>query len=171
MEAVAARAGAGKAAIYRRWPNKQALVLDTVRSRKLPLGSPPDTGSLRGDLLALFLALQRDLDDSALDHLAGVLFALRADPQLAAAVHDQFIDAWEQGVREIVARGVRRGEIVERDERFLDLFGWVGPSMILMRYLLAQGPLDSAFVAELVEEFVVPALQARQQPASGRQGT
>ena len=160
MEAVAARAGAGKAAIYRRWPNKQALVLDTIRSRQLPLGPPDDTGSVRGDLLALLLALQRQLDDSALDHLTGVLFALRADPQLAAAVSEQFLEAWERGVREIVARGAGRGQIAEPDERFLDLFSLVGPSMMLMRYLLVEGRLDPEFVEELVDRLVMPLLSS-----------
>lgn len=58
IDAIAARAGVGKASIYRRWPSKAALVLDTVRSRQLPLGPARDTGSLRGELLALVGAWQ-----------------------------------------------------------------------------------------------------------------
>lgn len=52
MDAVAARCSAGRATIYRRWPNKAALVTDAVTAlhRPQPL---PDTGTLRGDLLAL----------------------------------------------------------------------------------------------------------------------
>ena len=158
MDAVAARAGAGKAAIYRRWPNKQALVLDTIRSRELPLGDPPDTGTLRGDLLALFLALQHQLEDSAIDHLVGVLFALRSDPDLARAVEGQFIAAWKRGVQTIFARAVERGDIPSRDDRTLDLLGWAGPSVMLMRFLLADGPIDPEFVREIVDDLLLPAL-------------
>jgi AcrR family transcriptional regulator len=160
MDAVAARAGAGKAAIYRRWPSKQALVLDTVRSRELPLGDAPDTGSLRGDLTALLLALQKQLEGNALDHLVGVLVAIRSDQELALAVQEQFTAAWERGVRQMVARAVSRGEIADREERFFDLFSLVGPSMMLMRYLLAEGPLDPLFVAEIVDELLLPILRA-----------
>jgi AcrR family transcriptional regulator len=158
MEAVAARAGAGKAAIYRRWPNKQALVLDTVRSRRLPLGDAPDTGSLRGDLLALFLALQHQLDGNSIDHLAGVLFAVRTDSELARAVHEQFTAAWERGVKEIVTRATERGDVAARDDRFFDLFSTVGPSVMLLRYLLAEGPIDPEFVGEIVDELLLPIL-------------
>lgn len=158
MEAVAARAGAGKAAIYRRWPNKQALVLDTVRSRELPLGDAPDTGSLRGDLLALFLALQGALEGNAIEHLAGVVFAIRSDPELAREVNAQFMAAWERGVKEILSRAAERGDVAVRDDRFLDLFSTVGPSVMLLRYLLAEGPIDPEFVGEIVDELLLPIL-------------
>jgi AcrR family transcriptional regulator len=159
MEAVAARAGAGKAAIYRRWPGKAALVLDTVRSRKLPLGDAPDTGTLRGDLMALFLALQAQLEGNALDHLSGVLVALRSDPELAQAVHEQFTAAWERGVHRIVERAVERGEVPDRDDRFLDLFGRVGPSVMMMRFLMAEGRIDPDFVNRIVDDLLLPILQ------------
>src|SRR5262249_61586247 len=54
MDAVAARAGVGKATIYRRWSGKAPLVLDTVRARGFQLEEGPDTGGLRGDLIELF---------------------------------------------------------------------------------------------------------------------
>ena len=62
MDAVAARAGVGKATIYRRWSGKAPLVLDTVRARGFQLEEVPDTGSLREDLVALFLELRSLLD-------------------------------------------------------------------------------------------------------------
>ena len=54
MDAVAARARASKATIYRRWPGKQELVLDAVRSRGAGLTVAEDTGCLRGDLVATY---------------------------------------------------------------------------------------------------------------------
>src|ERR1700676_2419297 len=55
MDDIAARARAGKGALYRRWPSKAALVIDAVRSWRDTLAPTeiPDTGSLRGDLDAL----------------------------------------------------------------------------------------------------------------------
>ena len=52
LEAVAARARAGKTTIYRRWSGKAELVVDALVSAKGPLGFP-DTGSLAGDLRAV----------------------------------------------------------------------------------------------------------------------
>jgi len=161
MEMVAARAGVGKAAIYRRWPGKAALVLDTVRSRQLPLGAAPDTGSLRGDLLALYFALQAQLDDNALNHLAGVVVALRKDSELGDAVREQFTAAWVRGVCEIVQRAVDRGETAHAEDEFLELFGRVGPSIVLLRFLLADGPIDAAFVEQLVDTVLLPILERR----------
>ena len=54
MDAVAARAHASKATIYRRWPGKQELVLDAVKARGVGLTVAEDTGSLRGDLVATY---------------------------------------------------------------------------------------------------------------------
>lgn len=56
MEGVAQRARAGKASLYRRWPTRIELVMDAVYSRLPDPSAPPDTGSLRGDLLALLRA-------------------------------------------------------------------------------------------------------------------
>src|SRR3954468_14483852 len=55
MDSVAARAKAGKATLYRRWCSKQRLVVDAVnRSKRAVVGPPPDTGSLRIDLVRCF---------------------------------------------------------------------------------------------------------------------
>ena len=54
MDAVATRARASKATLYRRWNGKATLVIDALMSQKAPLVAPVDTGSLRGDLLAMF---------------------------------------------------------------------------------------------------------------------
>ena len=51
IEGVAERAQTGKASIYRRWPTKLELVLDTVDAHMPSIGAPPDTGSVRDDLL------------------------------------------------------------------------------------------------------------------------
>src|SRR3954462_13867661 len=93
MDAVAARAKASKATIYRRWPGKQELVLDAVRARGPGLVVPEDTGSPRGGLEA---AGRRGGDwgapywpagpgsaPAAADRIAGVRRARRSTPELA----------------------------------------------------------------------------------------
>src|SRR6476469_5421793 len=53
MDAVAAEAGVGKATIYRRWRTKQDLVVDTISDLNREEATPPDTGSLEGDIRAM----------------------------------------------------------------------------------------------------------------------
>ena len=82
IEAVAVRARSSKATIYRRWPGKAELVAEAMRRRAEPvLEDLPDTGSLRGDLLAL---AQRMFDgmkgvDGGL--MCGLAVAVRTDAE------------------------------------------------------------------------------------------
>ena len=159
MDAIAARAGVSKATIYRRWSGKAPLVLDTIRSRGFPLGDAEDTGTLRGDLLALFLQLQSLLDEESLDHLAGVLVAMRSDADLAAEIREQLLAGWARGIRQVVERAVDRGEVPPRGDDALELFSRVGPSIVMLRFLTADGPIDAAFMAQLVDDILLPVLE------------
>src|SRR5689334_2156876 len=87
MDAVAARAHASKTTIYRRWPGKPQLVLaavDGYAAERLTAGA--DTGSLRGDLLAVLQAMAGHLTSEFLSMMSGLMHAMRADPELAAAL-------------------------------------------------------------------------------------
>jgi AcrR family transcriptional regulator len=159
MEAIAARAGVGKATIYRRWSGKALLVLDSVRARELPLDDPPDTGDLRDDLLTLFGELAACLDEQALAHLSGVLVAMRRDPELRDTVNDLILDAWARATRAIVVHAAERGEIARRSEDVVDLFAKVGPSVLALHYLTAKGAIDEPLVTHLVDEILLPILQ------------
>src|SRR5690242_21796930 len=83
VDAIAARAGVSKPTLYRRWPHgKPELVADAVRHARDKAGPTPDTGSLRGDLLALVAIQTGQLLEDV--HLAcGLLTQLRESPELA----------------------------------------------------------------------------------------
>jgi AcrR family transcriptional regulator len=60
MAGIAARAGTNKAALYRRWPNRTELLAAAIDRRVVPLAAlPADTGSLRGDVIAVLQAVNR----------------------------------------------------------------------------------------------------------------
>lgn len=111
IEAIAARSGVNKTTIYRWWPSKDAvLAAALVNSSALEL-SVPDTGSLRGDLLALARQIAALLSSAATGRLAVTVFSSFVDrPAVAAAVREFFADRL---LREqpIFNRAAARGEI------------------------------------------------------------
>jgi len=89
IEMVAARAKAGKATLYRRWASKGELVVDAVACLKqgaLDLDDLPDTGTLRGDLVAMIKPHSIDEAEKKMRVMAGVVTMLSTTPELAEAV-------------------------------------------------------------------------------------
>lgn len=158
IEAVASAAGVGKAAIYRRWPGKADLVLDTVRAKGFPVEEVPDSGTLRGDLLELLDGLRRRLDDEGMAHVAGVLIAMRQHQELTSSVHEQLVSVWARGTAEIVERAVRRGEVPAPRRASLELFTQIAPSMVSLRALGLVGEVDRDFIHRLVDDVLLPVL-------------
>ena len=163
MDAVAARAHASKATIYRRWPGKQELVLDAVRARGVGLTVAEDTGSLRGDLVATYRsAIHGSAADDA-DLIAGVLRAMRTTPELADCVRSQVIESKCDVSRVIVARAVTRGELpAETDPLILHE---VASALWFHRVLVVGGPVDDAFIAHVVDDVLMPLLDRSSRSA------
>ena len=112
MNDIAARAGVGKAAIYRRWSSKAALVTDALIYwlPDLLTKDTPDTGSLTGDLDALVEQIARnDNEPFPNDLVLRVALEAAQDPDLAAAVDDLVLVKGQGLVAKIVAQAVARG--------------------------------------------------------------
>ncbi|WP_018347741.1 TetR/AcrR family transcriptional regulator [Longispora albida] len=109
MEAVAARAGVGKATVYRRWPHKDALLLDAVASLKHPLEEPPGR-SLREDLVLLMNKAWEAHDSRA----AKIMPCLIPELQREGALRTQFLefmDRRREVMRDVLRRGMASGEL------------------------------------------------------------
>jgi AcrR family transcriptional regulator len=157
IEAVVARAHCSKATIYRRWPGKAELVVAAVRRHAGdPVPSVPDTGSLRGDLLAALAAMRASLagQDAAL--LLGLMLATRRDPELATVVREQVVGSKQAVFRAAIGRAVTRGELAATADHTLP--AEIGSAMLLSRLLVTGEPLDDAFVAHLVDSVLLPVL-------------
>jgi AcrR family transcriptional regulator len=159
MDAVAARARTGKATMYRRWTSKAQLVVDAIASAG-HLGVTAqrpglaDTGSLRGDLLALAETGSQKENSQKLRIMAGLISALPHHPDLAAIVQDQLVAPLSALMRELLDRAVARGEIAPG--RDLDSLALVGPAMTVYRLMIMNKPLDHAFHTALVDEILLP---------------
>jgi AcrR family transcriptional regulator len=87
IDAVAHRAGVGKATIYRRWDGKEQLVLDALAAGRIPVPQP-DTGTLRDDLLAYYLPLADiEAQQGAVRLMPALAAEAAVDPDLADRLH------------------------------------------------------------------------------------
>jgi AcrR family transcriptional regulator len=151
MDDVAARAGVGKAAIYRRYRSKDALVAAAVAALVSDI-TLPDTGSTRPDLLALMRdAIEVYTGPVAARAMPSLVEAMSRNPELAEAVRDRFLAGRRAALAAVLRRGVERGDLrPELDlELALDVLG--GP--LFYRLLVTGGPIDEQLaegVADLI---------------------
>jgi AcrR family transcriptional regulator len=146
---VAARAGVGKATIYRRFRSKDELVTDAVGGLVSEI-AVPDTGSTHGDLLALMNeAVELYSDTLAAGLMPTVVDEMSRNPEFAEIARDRFLAGRRAALREVFERGVGRGDLREDldVELALDVLG--GP--LFYRLMITGGPIDTRLAANVVE--------------------
>ncbi|SCX40257.1 transcriptional regulator, TetR family [Klenkia marina] len=153
---VAARARAGKAGIYRRWPTMAALVRHAVSGFDL-VPRPADTGSLRGDLLELVAPFGRPLDREE-RAVAGLVGAARHDDDLRAGLDTAVVGPLGAVVEEVLDRAERRGEGVSATSR--RLLGQLLLALWWDRYTAFAEPLPADELAALVDGALLPVVGA-----------
>jgi AcrR family transcriptional regulator len=167
---VAARAGVGKGAIYRRHRSKDELVTAAVAALVDEEIAVPDTGSTRADLLILMREAVALYRGSAAGRLMPNLIGAMAErPDLARTVRDGFLASRRGALSEVLRRGVERGDLCpDLDvELALDVLG--GP--LFYRLLVTGGPLDEQLaegVADLILRGFAPDQPRRMKPRTGR---
>ena len=168
VDKVAARVGAGRATIYRRWPSKVELVLDAVRRLSGGDVGPdalPDTGSLRADMVAMVLPQSEQEQDYRVRILAGVAsLALSEDPRLARAATTAGVGPWVGAIEALLQRAVERGEYPRADVAVLAA---VIPMMCLSR-AVAREPISREFSLALIDGVVIPAMRGGRRDPAGR---
>lgn len=159
IDAVAARARASKATIYRRWPGKAALVTTAIRRHAgESAGAAPDTGSLRSDLLAALQAMRASLTGQDAALILGLLIAMRRDPELALAVREQVLDAKRAVFGAAIDQAVRRGDAATTADAAL--LAEICSAVLFSRLLVTGEPIDDAFVQHLVDAVLLPLLSS-----------
>ena len=155
VDAVAARARASKATLYRHWPTKAGLVADAVRLCKRTGDAVPDTGSLRGDLVAWFSTLAESISGDEGPILAGLVMAMHTEPELAAELRSMR-PSRVPIAEAICARAVARGEL--RPGYDAGLIDEIVPGQIFMRSFARGEPLDAPFIDHMVDDIILPLL-------------
>ena len=143
IEEVAARSGVAKTTIYRHWPERAALILDTVRASFEHVATP-DTGTLRGDLEAWFGGMVRaDLSGQVGEIMPSLLDAAGRDPEIGGLL-DRLADERQQPILEIVARAQERDELPADLDKRVVVGTIIGP--IVFRKLAWRQPIDAAYI-------------------------
>ncbi|GAA4607448.1 TetR/AcrR family transcriptional regulator [Actinoallomurus liliacearum] len=157
MDAVAARAHASKATIYRRWPGKPELVVSAVkRYAASPTAAPAESGDLRQDLLAVLLAMRSSLTGQDADLILGLMIAMRRDAELAAAVRSQVVTDKGEAFGAVITRAVARGELPATVDTAL--FVEISSAMLFSRLFVTGETLDDAFIHHLLDAVLLPLL-------------
>ncbi len=160
MDLVAARAGAGKATIYRRWPSKTELFIDAIAHLKRIQVDPealPDTGTLREDLLGLFKPQSIEETEHRLKIMAGLASLISQDQVLAEAANAAVVHPWAEAHFALMRRAVERGEIAADAD--IATVSQVLPSMAAYRTLVQRQPFDQDFLVSMVDGVILPALR------------
>jgi len=162
IEMVAARAKAGKATLYRRWASKSELVIDAVACMKrtdAKVESLPDTGSLRGDLVAMIKPHSIEESEKKMRVMAGLASLLDRAPELVDAVNAAIVEPRTTINRLFFQRAIDRGEIPPDCD--VDTLAMVAPSMSAYRALVLKKPVDRPFLVSLVDGVILPAVGLR----------
>ncbi len=154
MERVAERAGTSRAVIYRRWRNRAELAIAAMRHHQPVLsGTIPDTGTLRGDVLALLRRASARITELGPDTAIGMLNDLLSDHEAFDQIRDQLMRGGGEIMAVVLARAAARGEA--RDD--------VSPRVArlpfdLLRHelILTQGPPLQHTLEEIVDEIFLP---------------
>jgi AcrR family transcriptional regulator len=150
---IAARARAGKAGIYRRWPTMAVLARSAVARFSL-VSTPADAGSLRADLAALIERWTRPLDREE-RATASIMGAARHEEELRAGLDAALVRPLEAAVAEIGARATERGEPITMER--LALLGSVLEAFWWQRYLAAgDGAMTPDQVERVVDDVLLP---------------
>lgn len=157
MEGVAAAAHTGKAALYRRWPSKEELVVDALQHRMPALDDPPDTGSVRDDVLALLGRVARTVNSPTGCAISCLLSDPLRDPEFLRMVHARVIRPRKAMMMNLLRRGAERGEV--RPDAITPLVAEVGPAMVIYQFLTEGPPVTPRTVKAIVDQVILPMLR------------
>jgi AcrR family transcriptional regulator len=152
MDGIAARAGVGKATIYRRWSSKEELLVDAISSLG-DLFTPADTGSVKDDLVSTFFEVMKKTERSKSGRcMHRMLGEMRDNPALLNIYRQQVLEPRRRVVREILTRGIDRGELNPDIDIEVAIDMMVGP--IVFRKMTGALTVDTAqeFITALVDQ-------------------
>ncbi|MEU2233741.1 TetR/AcrR family transcriptional regulator [Streptomyces vietnamensis] len=158
--AVARRAGASTASLYRRWPSKQALAGAVARRIALDELGGIDTGSLEGDLREFLVRKQRILGASTGPALLSLMGQAAHDAELRQILHDDVYLMVREQLDALVSQAVRRGEPIRgMGPEQIGVLTLVLIGTVAARSVFLARPAASTFEEPPATDFVEAELQ------------
>jgi AcrR family transcriptional regulator len=165
VESVAARARTGKASIYRRWPTKADLVFDALCT-ELPTPAqcgleeqlPPDISTVDA-LREVATKIAGIMQSPAGQVMRAIKCEALSDPDLARAIDDRFQAPRRAAMLDLLRRGVERGEV--RPEAVCPVVADILPAILTFRIIMQREPVSAAAIREIIDQVLVPVVQAR----------
>ncbi|ORB30456.1 TetR/AcrR family transcriptional regulator [Mycolicibacterium parafortuitum] len=154
MDAVAAAARTSKPVLYRRWPDRRALLRDTLLAVASTSFPRPDTGSFRGDLLDVLRAWAQLFTGGSGPLMRAAITAVMTDPELEATFRADVLGMRKDEMTALIRRGIERGEV--RADVPVEIVRELGQSVLWHRLLISGDPITDELVTELVDEVLIP---------------
>ncbi|MET8282886.1 TetR/AcrR family transcriptional regulator [Micromonospora sp. NPDC005174] len=158
IEAIATRAGVGKATIYRRWAGKDALLIDALRRLK-GIMPQPTGNSVRDDLLVLVGAVGQNVDPRAAKIMPCLVPAVNRSPD-QFQLYQNIIEPRRQLMREVLRRGIDEGLLRPDIDVEVTMALLTGP-MLIQRVLQWNPELDDRNLPTQVVDAVLEGIRAR----------
>jgi len=159
MEAVAAAAQTSKPVLYRRWPDRGALLRDTLLRIATTAIPHEDTGSYRSDMLAILRGWAALFTGPEAGVLRAAVAAAAHDPELTTAFQQDVIGWRKQEMAALLARGIERGDV--RSDVPVEIARELGQSVLWHRLLITGDPITDDLLVQLVDEVLVPFVAPR----------
>jgi AcrR family transcriptional regulator len=151
IEAVAARSGVAKTTIYRRWRDRDELALAAVWDDLVSsLGAPRDVGETQAELRAFIEPVVAVLRSPVMNTaIRGLTSEIAENPELSRTYRDQIVEPRLEQLRDLVERGVARGDLRPDTDVRLAHELLLGP--VFYRLLYSSQPLDEGLGARVAD--------------------
>jgi len=159
IEAIAAKAHASKATIYRRWKNKQELLLSAVTRHTFCTTPEINQGNLREDLIEMISERIKNLKGPDGAVVSVLLTAAKNDPELGKLIPSSIRENQDDSVMHIIERGIKRGEISK--DANVELLLEILPGIFTYRIFMTHQSVNRKFIEQLVDGILIPSLQSK----------
>ncbi len=157
MEHVANRARASKGSLYRRWSSRAELVTDAVHHTLPGWSDPPDTGTVREDVLLCLRRFATLLNGPSGEAIRGLMAETIRNPDLTEVIRIRFIEPVVDRFLDILRRGAARGEV--RATALTPRIASVGPDLLRQHFLVHHAPIPDRVLIEIVDDVIIPLIR------------
>ncbi|GAB3444428.1 TetR/AcrR family transcriptional regulator C-terminal ligand-binding domain-containing protein [Actinophytocola sediminis] len=158
MDGIVRRARTSKSSVHRRWSSVAELVIAALANTSPRVVAPPDTGSLRGDLLELLRRAADRLAGPEGEAARGLIGTALLDPTLAEFARAHIIDVPSEEMTKVLQRAVSRGDA--HADAVNPMVAKTGQILLRHHFFVYGGPIPDHLIVDIVDDVVLPLVRA-----------